>query len=187
MKKVNHNYSCFFLGYFFPGHSRKIPLRPQKNREKTVYIVHFFLTFSVECTILYLSQGNEQLTEGVKTMEKRIEAKDFDGIMDAIEDFALDNEPIIDVEDIGIGSYEYWGAKGYDSRKRAIISGNDDVHVFLVPDSEDFEDSDFERYKIENIYESDFDRGLSISVKFNLKVVSRNDGIMKITGQWTEK
>lgn len=124
-------------------------------------------------------------------MRIEIEAKEYDAIIEAIESFALDNEPNIIVEDHGIGSYEYWGFKGYDSRKRAIIDGNDDVHIFVVSpvdsDGEPFEVSDFEReVNIEVTHESDFD-DLEITVKFDLKVAGVENGLLIVKGQWIEK
>jgi hypothetical protein len=129
-----------------------------------------------------------------------INPADLDGSCEALvaaaTNYAENNEPEIDIENNGIGGYEYWGAKGYDEGTNYAVIDNDQEEIFSVDVTgcdEDFISDLFLGIDEEPMghkeYEYRMKRSNDVSIKlfFMLTKPVIENSIATMTGKWIEK
>jgi hypothetical protein len=129
-----------------------------------------------------------------------INPADLDGsceaLGNALMDYAESNEPEIELENNGIGSYEYWGAKGYDEGTNFATLDDSKLETFTIDTSGC--DLDFVSDLLLGIKEEPFGRkefhfhmrrGNDVVVKYDFMVImviiERNNITLKAC--WVEK
>lgn len=129
-----------------------------------------------------------------------LEKKNFDVDCAAagtfIEKFAEDHPPKITIDNDGIGSYEYWGAKGYDhGTNYAEIEDNGpykigvDLSGYTEDEREDFLsgfDGEYLATLTEEI-ECKRGNGVYVDLRFLVKVGEKVGDIVTLIGEWVNK
>lgn len=76
-------------------------------------------------------------------MVNEIKINNIEEVIPALEKFAEWNLPIISIENDGIGSYEFWGAKGFDKGNTYHVVDSD-INFPMKIDVSNFTEDDLE-------------------------------------------